>query len=87
MNIRQLKEKEVTMNALNGFANRTKKAVEHLKKENAPSLVVETLVDQMEIAERLAGELNTEISEDIKKRVQQKIDYGDVINVEFVPEK
>ncbi|MES5837852.1 hypothetical protein [Bacillus cereus group sp. MG11] len=87
MNIRQLKEKEVTMNALNGFANQTKKAVEHLKKENAPSLVVETLVDQMEIAERLAGELNTEISEDIKKRVQQKIDYGDIINVEFVPEK
>ncbi|WP_242249083.1 hypothetical protein [Bacillus cereus group sp. BfR-BA-01328] len=87
MNIRQLKEKEVTMNALNGFANRTKKAVEHLKKENAPNLVVETLVDQMEIAERLAGELKNEISEDIKERALQRINYGDVTEVKFVPEK
>lgn len=87
MNIRQLKEKEVTMNALNGFANRTKKAVEHLKKENAPNLVVENLVDQMEIAERLAGELKNEISEDIKERALQRINYGDVTEVKFVPEK
>ncbi|HHT7008638.1 TPA: hypothetical protein ACTZ3A_001177 [Bacillus cereus] len=87
MNIRQLKEKEVTMNALNGFANRTKKAVEHLKKENDPNLVVETLVDQMEIAERLAGELKNEISEDIKERALQRINYGDVTEVKFVPEK
>ncbi|MDF9599151.1 hypothetical protein P7D15_01805 [Bacillus cereus] len=87
MNIRQLKEKEVTMNALNGFANRTKKAVKHLKKENAPNLVVETLVDQIEIAKRLAGELKNEISEDIKERALQRINYGDITEVKFVPEK
>ncbi|MED0951564.1 hypothetical protein P4T70_26250 [Bacillus mobilis] len=87
MNIKQLKEKEVTMNALNGFANQAKKTVEHLKKEKAPNLVIETLVEQMEIAKKLAGELNTEISEDIKERVQQKINYGDITEVKFVPEQ
>ncbi|MEI3891796.1 MULTISPECIES: hypothetical protein [unclassified Bacillus (in: firmicutes)] len=87
MNIKLLKEKEVTMNALNGFANQAKKTVEHLKKEKAPNLVIETLVEQMEIAEKLAGELNAEISEDIKERVQQKINHGDIAELKFVPEQ